>query len=221
MQASREMVEFLRAVHARPGGTGALLNLIRASEVRGATDLGAMADVVRDERLKLAVTRHAADEARHAYLLVRRLAEMGVSPRRLPPEVDRTEALIARCGARDTKRVYQERQELSDEETAECLIATFIAEADAVPKLEANYAVLAPDPKTQAVIGSILKDEHRHVTYLRDWIERFDRRLPPGMVAAARERLDAVFAELNLVFYASFEAYLRSADEACPHVAVA
>src|SRR5205814_2087971 len=37
-----ELIEFLRALHARPGGTGAILNLVWASKVRGAADLSAL-----------------------------------------------------------------------------------------------------------------------------------------------------------------------------------
>ena len=36
------MVEFLRDVHSRPGGTGAVLNLIHGSKLRWSSDLSAL-----------------------------------------------------------------------------------------------------------------------------------------------------------------------------------
>jgi len=213
MQMTRgELRDFIRSIHARPNGTGALLNLIRASEVRGAADLTCLADVTADDELRLDVTRHAADEARHAYLLVRRMRDIGFSPSRLPVPVDRTEGIVARCRARDAKRVYIERGMFREDEVLETLLAATLAEQDALPKLEANYEALGDDPQTQAVIGSILRDEYRHVAYLGDWMARFERRMSSQAVRLIRERLEEAFAELNLLFYASFEDYLRAVD---------
>jgi hypothetical protein len=61
------------------------------------------------------------------------------------------------------------------------------------------------------VIGSILRDEQRHVAYLGQWIARFEQRVSAETVRAMRERLDAGFVEANAAFYAGFEDYLRSA----------
>jgi rubrerythrin len=207
-----ELLEFIRFVHARPRGTGALLNLIRASEVRAAADLSCLAEIVADEPLRLDVTRHAADEARHAYILVRRMNELDFRPSRLPVAIDRTEGLVARCHARDPKRVYEARELFCDEEVLEILAAAAIAERDALPKLEANYEVLADAPQTQAVIGSILRDEHRHVRYLGEWVRRLETRVPSEVARATHERLAAAFEELNDLFYASFADYLNRSE---------
>ena len=147
-----QLRDFIRSIHDRPNGTGALLNLVRASEVRAAAELSCLADVILDDQLRLDVTRHAADEARHAHLLVRRMGEIGFAPSRLPPAVDRTEAVIAQCRARDVKQVWNERGTFTDEEILELLVAAAIAERDALPKLQANHDVLERDPHTQSVI---------------------------------------------------------------------
>jgi rubrerythrin len=206
-----QLRDFIRSIHDRPNGTGALLNLVRASEVRAAAELSCLADVILDDELRLDVTRHAADEARHAHLLVRRMGEIGFAPSRLPPAVDRTEAVIAQCRARDVKQVWNERGTFTNEEILELLVAAAIAERDAVPKLQANHDVLERDPHTQAVIGSILRDEHRHVEYLDGWVDRFEQRVSAEAVRATRARLEAAFDAANVVFYAGFEDYLRSA----------
>jgi hypothetical protein len=206
-----QLRDFIRSIHARPNGTGALLNLVRASEVRAAAELTCLADVIDDDELRLDVTRHAADEARHAHLLVRRMGEIGFVPGRLPLAVDRTEAVVAQCRARDVKQVWNERGMYRDEEVLEILVAATLAETDALPKLQANHDVLDADPQTQAVIGSILRDEHRHVAYLAEWIARFERRVSAEVVRETRTRLDAAFDAANLLFYAGFEEYLQSA----------
>jgi len=207
-----QLRDYIRSIHARPNGTGALLNLVRASEVRAAADLSCLADVIDDEQLRLDVTRHASDEARHAYILVRRMSEIGFAPSRLPAAVDRTEAIVTRCGARDVKRVWAERGTFDDNEVLETLVAATLAEQDALPKLQANFDVLSGDPGTRAVIGSILRDEHRHVAYLGAWIERFEQRVSADVVSATKIRLEEAFAEANVEFYAGFEDYLRSAE---------
>ena len=207
-----QMLDFIRSIHARTNGTGALLNLIRASEVRAAADLSALTDVISDDRLRLDITRHAADEARHAYILVRRMGEIGFSPSRLPVAVDRTEGIVEKCHARSVHQVFAERGAFDDQEVLETLMAATLAERDALPKLQANFEALSGDPQTQAVIGSILRDERRHVGYLGEWVDRIGKRLSPECVRATQSRLEDAFAELNLLFYASFEEYLKSAE---------
>src|SRR5439155_708377 len=68
MQATHEqMVDFLRMVHARAGGTGAILNLIRASEVRGGADLLTLTDLVSGTQTVIASILR--DEERHVEYL--------------------------------------------------------------------------------------------------------------------------------------------------------
>jgi len=209
---NREMVDFIRSIHARPNGTGAMLNLIRASEVRAAVELSALTDVIADDELRLDLTRHASDEARHAYILVRRMNQIGFSPSRLALPVDRTEGLMKRGRARDVKQVFEERGAFDDTEVLETLVVATIAERDALPKLEANFEALSNDPQTQAVIGSILRDETRHVAYLSSWVERFEKRLSTEVVNETRERLNAAFGELSVVFFEAFADYLKAAE---------
>jgi 1,2-phenylacetyl-CoA epoxidase catalytic subunit len=207
-----QMTDFIRSIHGRPNGTGALLNLIRASEVRAAADLSALSDIISDDQLKLDLARHASDEARHAFILQRRMKEIGFVASRLPPAVDRHDALLLQCGARDPKRVYAERGLFTEEEVFETLLAFCMAERDAFPKLEVNHAVLASDPGTQAVIGSLIRDEVRHIRYLEEWLERLGKGLAEDVTRAAEARVSSVFAEANDVFYPAFDAYLASAE---------
>jgi len=212
MTTNRQLVDFMRSIYARPNGTGAILNQIRASEVRAAVELSALTDVIADEQLRLDVTRHALDESRHAYILVRRMHDIGFAPSRLPVPVDRTEGLMKRCRGRDVKQVFDQRGMLDDVEVMEMLMAASIAERDALPKLKANYEALRNDPRTQAVIGSILHDENRHVAYLTEWVERFEKRVPAEVVQETRERLDSAFEDVNALFFGALDDYLKAAE---------
>jgi len=206
-----QLVEFLRAIHARPAGTGAILNLIRGAKVRGAADLDMLTDIVADSSLRLELARHGLDEARHAYRLIRRMNEIGFTPVRLTPELDRVEGLFARCRARDVHDVYQERSWLGEVELLEFLTAVLLPELDAVAKLAANHEALAGDPRTQVLIGRMLRDDRRHVAYLRARLKGFAERFSPRIVARTEERLRDVLKELDVAYYAALEGYLARA----------
>jgi hypothetical protein len=203
----------MRSIHSRPGGTGAVLNLIRTSEVRGAADIAALSDLVTYPQLRLDLARHGADEAWHAYLLLQRMGEIGFSSFRLAPELDRLEGLLERCRARDVKQVYAERGTVSDAELMELLIAAYLAKRDSVAKMRANWEALEHDPNTQAVIGTIAKDEERHVAYLGQWIGWFEKRFSRRAVRATMERLEQVFEQVGLVYYGALQEYFDRAAE--------
>ena len=206
-----QLVEFLRGIHARPAGTGAILNLIRGAKIRGAADLDILTDVVADSSLRLELARHGLDETRHAYRLVRRMNELRFTPVRLPPELDRVEGLFARCRARDVRDIYEKRSWLGEVELLEFLTAVLLPELDAVAKLAANHEALAGDPRTRVLIGRMLRDDRRHVAYLRARLAGFAERFSPRLVARTEERLRAVLEELDVAYYAALEGYLARA----------
>ena len=212
MQVTHEqLVGFLRGIHARVGGTSAVLNLLRAGEVRGGSEVLVLSELVTDPQMRLDFARHAMDESRHAFLLLRRMQELGFNLPRVPHALDRLETLSERSRARDFKQVYAERGPAGDVEVMEFITMALIAEHDAAIKLRANYDALAADPKTQAVIGSILSDESRHITYLNSWLERFEQRFSRRAVAAARQRLEATYEELDGLYYGALHEYLERA----------
>jgi hypothetical protein len=204
-----QLVEFLRAIHARPRGTGAILNLARGAKARGASDLGVLSDVAADSSLRLELARHSLDESRHAYWLVRRMLEIGFTPVRLPSEVDRVEGLFARARARNVHEVFHEHGWLGEIELLELLTAVLIPEEDAVVKLAANYEALAGDARTQSLVGRMLRDDRRHVAYLRGRLNLYAERFSPRVIARAEERLRGVFEELSVAYYAALDGYLE------------
>jgi uncharacterized ferritin-like protein (DUF455 family) len=210
-----EIVDYLRGIHARPGGTPAVLNIFRAGEVRGGADIMLLSELVSDPRLRFDLARHAMDEARHAYLLVRRMGELGCTPARLPEELDRLEGLSERSRARDIKRVYADRGSVGEAEALVFMTVALIPEQDATVKLRLNYDALENDTKTRDLLGNILRDEERHVAYLSGWLERFEQRFSRRAVQAARERLEDTYRRLDLAYYGSLQQYFdRQVDRA-------
>jgi hypothetical protein len=92
----------------------------------------------------------------------------------------------------------------------EFMTVALIPEQDAATKLRLNLEALGDDPKTQAVLSGVLRDEERHVAYLSAWLDRFSRRFSRRAVRAARERLDEVYRQLDLVYYASLHQYFEN-----------
>src|SRR5204863_126152 len=77
-----------------------------------------------------------------AYLLLRRMQELGFNLPRVPHALDRLETLSERSRARDFKQVYTERGPAGDVEVMELMIMALIAELDAVVKLRVNCDAL-------------------------------------------------------------------------------
>jgi bacterioferritin (cytochrome b1) len=208
--ARAEIIDYLRSVHSRPGGTAAVLNVFRAGKVRAGADIMVLTELVQDPALRRDLARHSMDEARHAYLLLRRMGELGTTPHRLPAELDRLEGLYERCRARDPKQVYNQRGTVDDAEMMEFMTVALIPEQDAVTKLRLNLEAVAHDPKTQTILNGILRDDSRHIEYLGAWLDRFVRRFSPRAVRATRERLVEVYRQLDLVYYGALRDYFDS-----------
>ncbi|MGE0550536.1 MAG: ferritin-like domain-containing protein [Kofleriaceae bacterium] len=106
------------------------------------------------------VARQLADETRHAALLRRRLAELGVGVTRPPPSI-----LRAKLWWLDRVCVpYKEAFEAGD--VIVLLAVAAQLEATGVRMFERHLAVLeatTPDDPTAVIIRSILSDERRHM----------------------------------------------------------
>lgn len=206
-----ELAAWLRALHARPGGTGMLLNVLRGEAIRAGTDILLLTELVCDPRMQRDLIRHGVDEAQHARCLLERMQALGAAPSRLPPALDRLERLADRSRARDPKQVHADRSPVRDAEVLELLTLASVREAAAAEVLRAHADALGGDPETRALLHGILADEERHAAYLAGWLERFACRFSPRTVTAARLRLEAAQRELDVAWYAAVEAELGRA----------
>lgn len=203
--------ETFRSMHARPGGTGALLNLLRSAKVRAAADTAVLSELAPDPARRLELARHARDEARHACGLLERMAELGAPAFRVAPALDPGAGLLERSRARDPKRVWADRGVIGDPEMMELALTSVIAKEDAVATLAAARDALVLDPESRALVAEILRDDQRHLGWLSAWLGSFEDRFSPRAVAAARQRLEHAFAELAGHFGSALGGYFDRA----------
>src|SRR5207245_2981804 len=133
-----QLVGLLRGLHARGGGTSAVLNLLRAGEVRGGSEVLVLSELVTDPQMRLDFARHAMDESRHAFLLLRRMQELGFNLPRVPHALDRLETLSERSRARDFRQVYADRGPAGGVQGMEFITMALIEHHDAWRKMRAH-----------------------------------------------------------------------------------
>ena len=166
-----------------------------------------LTELVVDARLKAELARHGLDETRHACLLLERMNELGFRAFRLPPPLDRVDALLARSRAREVRNVYADRGTVSEAELMELMVAAFVVKSDSVQKLGANLDALDGDERTRRLVAELLEDERRHVASLARWMGHFEDRFSRRAVARARERLEAAFVDLDAAYYGALREY--------------
>lgn len=158
-----------------------LLSFYRASETQGALFFGRLARVVRDERVVADMTRHFADEARHAHLWTRCLADMGSPPLQLPRAYQ--DAYLEAAGVPAS--------------LMEVLALTHVFER----RVMRQYAAHARRPSVAAPIAGtlafIMEDERWHVRWVGDALERMKAELGADAVEAALRRFERADAEVH------------------------
>lgn len=203
------LVGFFESVHRRPGGTGAILNVIRAAKVRAAADATLLSDLVDGTQVRIELSAYALDEGQHAYRLLLRMHEIGFVASRIPIALDPIDGLLARSRAREVGRAYADRVAVYEADLLELVVAASIAKKDSRRKIRANCAALPYDDPTASLLRSMLQDEVRHAEWFDRWLESFERRFSRRAVQRATERLTAVFEDLNTLYYDALGSYLK------------
>jgi rubrerythrin len=163
---------FVRGLLSTRAGRAHLLNQVADAE---ATDEGAIFErlltYVDDPKLRQMISRHQADELRHAELFRGCLERQGYSPKPVPSELkllDRIDALSDRVMKQPVKTDRDVMVSyillLVIEERALSQFAQFIPAFDAV------------DPQTANVFREVARDEARHLRYCH----AISRRYAPG-----------------------------------------
>ena len=129
-----------------------LLSYYRDAELRGATLLLHLAAHEDQAWAQSSLTRHIADESRHAWLITERIAALGAAPQRVD---DGYQARMARAAGipRTLLDLYA---------------VTQVAERRARARYTAHLAAGVADPETAALLSAISADEVWHL----DWVER-------------------------------------------------
>ena len=136
------------------------------SERASCVDMLAAAEHTERADLRRKYFIHALDESRHAGLFLARCVALGGGKDRARAALDDSGAL-QRHGTVEGKSMFERLGEL------EFLAFVWVAEADAVEQFGVYLDRELPDPDTRATLQTILKDEHFHVSYSNQELERF------------------------------------------------
>jgi bacterioferritin (cytochrome b1) len=167
-----------------------IFSFYRDAELRGARLLFNMFGHLQDADSQLKLSKHLADETRHAWLWTRRIADLGGAPLMLADGYQRR--LGARLGI--AKGIV------------ELLGLTVVVEERAQSRYMAHAALPNVDQETREVLKSVTEDETWHLS----WIEKKMREIARenGREAEADEIL-ARYREIDREVYATL-----AADEA-------
>ena len=169
-----------------------LLSYYRDAELRGAGLLLHMAVQEEQPAACAALTRHIADETRHAWLITKRIADLGATPEQV---ADGYQTRMARAGGipRTLVELY-----------AVTLVAEERARARYTAHLESGHA----DPETADLLCRLSADEVWHLDWVRRRLQEFAGESREEEVAAAVRRFQAadaaVTADLAALEHATF-----------------
>jgi bacterioferritin (cytochrome b1) len=129
-----------------------LLSYYRDAELHGATLLLHLAAHEDEPSARASLTRHIADEARHAWLITERIAALGSAPERVD----------------DGYQVRMGRVAAIPRTLVDLYAVTLVAERRARARYTAHFESGLADPATADLLRTISTDEVWHL----DWIGR-------------------------------------------------
>jgi rubrerythrin len=156
-----------------------LLSYYREAELRGADFLGRLLRRTDDPHLQINLTRHFADEARHAWLWTQRIQELGATPL---PVLD---------GYQRRLRQYVGLPS----SVFELLALTHVAEERVQQRYREHAARPGEDPQTVAVLRTIMTDEEWHLAWIETWLAEQAREYGAERIVALLERYRALEAK--------------------------
>lgn len=174
-----------------------LLSYYRAAELRGADLLGRLLRKTDDPHLQINLTRHFADEARHAWLWTQRIQELGAAP--LPLSDGYQRRLRQYVGLPSS--------------VLELLALTHVAEERVQQRYREHAARRGEDPQTVAILQTITADEEWHLAWIETWLAEQARDCGAERIVALLERYRALEAQAYAELVAEeerFSATLRS-----------
>ncbi|MGA7872419.1 MAG: ferritin-like domain-containing protein [Candidatus Binatus sp.] len=174
-----------------------VMSFYREAELHGARLLLVMHNHLRDSDSQIKLTRHLADETRHAFLWTKRISEMGGAP-------------IAITNG------YQHRLGLRvgvPKDTIDLLALTSVAETRALERYRSHAQQEGVDDKTLEVLRAVSADEKWHLAWVDAKMHEIaERRGDAGRATRAVERVRAIEREVYATFIAEEAELMRAAD---------
>jgi len=174
-----------------------IMSFYREAELHGARLLLVMHHHLRDPDSQTKLTRHLADETRHAFLWTKRISEMGGSP-------------IAVING------YQHRLGMRVgvlKDTIDLLALTHIAESRAIERYQSHAKQEGVDDKTLEVLKAVSADEHWHLAWIDAKLREIaKRRGDEGRAIRALEKLRAIERDVYATIVAEEAELMRPAN---------
>lgn len=178
---------FFRRILDNDEARAFLMNSLAVGEADSAVGLDKAAQHVEDPVLARKIYRHFAEENRHARVLSRRLEELGVEPRPLPPELD-YEQYVRRYEMGIPMERLEDPRPFDTPELIKFLVGCKAGEERACAEMEGLLRDLAEDADTVRVLREIHDDEIRHVSFATEELNRLaDAGHREAVVEALRE----------------------------------
>jgi bacterioferritin (cytochrome b1) len=167
-----------------------VFSFYRDAELRGARLLFNLLSHLKDADSQLKMSKHLADETRHAWLWTRRISDLGGAPVPIPDGYQRRLGL--RTGVPKT--------------LLELLALTVVVEERAQSRYMAHAALPSVDEATREVLKAVTEDESWHLSWIEKKMRELARR--EGNEVAADEALER-YRQIDREVYATL-----AADEA-------
>jgi bacterioferritin (cytochrome b1) len=129
-----------------------VLSFYRDAELRGARLLFNLLSHLKDGASQIKMSRHIADETRHAWLWTRRLAALGAAPIAIPDGYQRRLGL--RVGV--------------PKSVVKLLALTIVVEERAQTRYLEHAASSDVDPATIEVLRAVTEDESWHLSWIKE-----------------------------------------------------
>jgi bacterioferritin (cytochrome b1) len=172
-----------------------IFSFYRDAELHGARLLLNRHRHLTDPDSQIKLTRHLADETRHAALWTKRIYELGTAP------VDLRDGYQRRLGL----RIGVPKNPL------ELLALTIIAEERALDRYRSEAARTDLDPATRQVLDAVTGDETWHLAWVRDKLgELASQRGAQARADEILERYHAIEKEVYATFLADESALLSA-----------
>jgi bacterioferritin (cytochrome b1) len=165
-----------------------LMSYYRDAELHGATLLLRLMRMMSDDSdAQIKLTRHVAEETRHAWLWTKRMIELGGAPVKI------TSGYQTRIGMRTMPRTL-----------ADFLALTIVVEERSLARYQEHAARPDVDPVTRKVLERVASDEEWHIAWTKSKLGEVIER-----DASARERVVTMmerYREIDREVYAELRA---------------
>jgi bacterioferritin (cytochrome b1) len=153
-----------------------ILKHYRYLDGMGAEKLRKVAGLLQDVALKRKVESHLRDEEKHAALFAQRIMELGGSPTFTTAELEVSflRGFESHDFGLSEARLGEDRC-LDMREISTFFVLLKAEEEQGLKFFLAHLQVLDHDPRTRQLLEEVISDEHRHVAYLTEELERLGR----------------------------------------------